>query len=188
MSLKDRLREASPSPAASFSCPHYEARPGSKRCRQYLEGGACARDDEFMCVEWLKANGHHVPPPAPSAPESASEPAPASRDLFGQPTAAPQPPAAPAPPPPDPAPPVEVPVVRNLTDEDIASFKALRAEVCMRSEDVGEIWLVPEYTGADRLEISVEHAATLTAICSAFPGAKVVSFEKRKPEEPDVPV
>ena len=78
-------------------------------------------------------------------------------------------------------------MVRNLTDEDIASFKALRAEVCMRSEDVGEIWLVPEYTGADRLEISVEHAATLTAICSAFPGARVVSFEKREPEEPDVP-
>lgn len=179
MSLKDRLKEPASSDRA-FACPHYDPPAGGRRCRSYLDGGACGRPDEFMCVEWLKANGHAVPPPlAPTAPEPESPAAP-NRDLFG----APVPPTERAPDKPaltqtaGPAPSSkDVPIVRNLTDEEIASFKALRAELCLRSEDVGEIWLVPEYTRTGRKEISVEHASTLAAICAAFPGAKVVSFE-----------
>ena len=175
MSLKDRLRTTA-SQLSTFTCARYEPLGGSRRCRHYVEGGACARPDEFMCVEWLRANGHPVPPPLAAAPEPD---APANRDLFGVPIPAAEEPAPPAPPAPDaPAPRDDIPVVRNITDEEVASFKALRAEVCLRSEAVGEVWLVPEYTGASRKEIGVEHAVTLSTICAAFPGAKVVAFDR----------
>ena len=216
MGLADRFaRPGDPEPGAApkITCPRYDPVPGTKRCKHYLKGGACALPDEFMCVEWLKANGHHVPPPlpplAPVEAEPPSEPAPTptpappspptqprpgrtERDLFGAPVR-PRPAARssrePEPastersrPEPDPR---DVPVVRNLSDEDIASFKALNVEVCLATEDCGEIWLVPEYTGrADRKEISARDAATLAAVCSAFPGARVTSFEKTRPDEP----
>jgi len=77
-----------------------------------------------------------------------------------------------------PATPIRPPLVRNVTDEEIASFRALGAEVCIRSEEVGEVWVVPEYTGADRAELSVEHSITLATICAAFPGAKVVEITR----------
>ncbi|MDY0004855.1 MAG: hypothetical protein RBU30_26390 [Polyangia bacterium] len=66
-----------------------------------------------------------------------------------------------------------------MTDEEVASFKALGVEVCIRSEEVGEVWVVPVYTGAARRELSVEHSITLATICAAFPGAKVVSMTSR---------
>ena len=217
MGLADRFsRPGEAAPAATspteITCPRYDAVPGTKRCKHYLKGGACALPDEFMCVEWLKANGHHVPPPLPrldpveATPSSEPAPAPAQpssppppprpdrteRDLFGAPVR-PRPAARsarePEPtspersrPEPDPR---DVPVVRNLSDEDIASFKALNVEVCLATEDCGQIWLVPEYTGRrDRKEISARDAATLAAVCAAFPGARVTSFEKTRPDEP----
>ncbi len=216
MGLADRFaRPGEPAPTATpeITCPRCDPVPGTKRCKHYLKGGACALPDEFMCVEWLKANGHHVPPPlpplapveakSPSEPTPTPTPAPPSsptqprpdrteRDLFGAPVR-PRPAARsssePEPassersrPEPDPR---DVPVVRNLSDEDIASFKALNVEVCLATEDCGEIWLVPEYTGrADRKEISARDAATLAAVCSAFPGARVTSFEKTPADEP----
>jgi len=184
MSLKDRYTGGAPGPTRTFSCPHYDPLPGSKRCRSYLEGGACARPDEFMCVEWLKANGHAVPPPAPGPKRDEG-----NRDLFGKPVPESEPPApksdaAPTQPDGPTSKKPEVPLVRQITDEEIASFKALGAEVCLRSDEIGEVWLVPDYTGADRREISVEHAATLAAVCAAFPGAKVVSFERNDHDEP----
>ncbi len=192
MALKDRLQEeARTTLPLGFSCPHYDPVPGSKRCKSYLDGGACTRPDQLMCVEWLKANGQAAPvtestpaspaPPAdaPTRPHDAQVDVP--RDLFGQPL----PPRAalrPAAPParsPSPAPePLEPVLVRGLTDDDIASFKALGVEVCVASDAVGELWIVPEYSGSPRKEISVEHAATLVAICQAFPGAKVVRFDR----------
>lgn len=42
------------------TCPHY-VRSESKRCVHYLSNGGCVRPDEFMCVEWLKANGYLAP-------------------------------------------------------------------------------------------------------------------------------
>ena len=66
----------------------------------------------------------------------------------------------------------------DVTDEEVASFKALGAEVCIRSEGIGEVWVVPEYTGADRQELSVGHSITLATICAAFPGAKVVAMNR----------
>jgi hypothetical protein len=38
-----------------------------------------------------------------------------------------------------------LPLVRNMTDEEVASFKALGVEVCIESARAGDIWLVPEY-------------------------------------------
>jgi len=64
--------------------------------------------------------------------------------------------------------------------EEITSFKALDAEVCIAC-DAGEIWLVPEYTGRrERKELSLRDAATIAAISAAFPGATVTSFEVGK--------
>ena len=190
---------------AGITCPHYEAIPGRKHCRHYLDKGACSLRTEFMCVEWMKANGHLAedvtPKPSVAAPEAPLRQALASSplDLFGNPNPDYQPnkasPTAPpksrdrregTPPVPSPAPATptndadtaERPPLRGLTTEDIDSFKALRAEVCLNSDAFGEVWLVPEYTGQDRKEITPEHAATICRVIEAFPGSRVVSFEK----------
>ena len=195
MSLKARLAVVEqPAKASTFTCADYDPLPGSKRCRSYLANGGCAREDHFMCEEWMKANGQAVP--APGEVQAVTEPA---RDLFGNPLPeeplAKKPTVAAAPTPSPKASPVAVepaaerdaPLVRNLTDEDIASFKALGVEVCIASEELGEVWLVPEYTEQDRRELRIDHAATLTAVCATFPGAKVTSFEKLAKPEPMKP-
>ena len=69
-------------------------------------------------------------------------------------------------------------MVRNVTDEEVASFKALGVEVCIESARAGDIWLVPEYQDETRQELRVDHAITLSVVCSAFPGAKIVAFQK----------
>ena len=198
LSRKGSAGEGSPARPEGLTCPRYEAQPGEKRCRHYVQGGACALPDEFMCVEWLKANGHAVPPvtqPAAEAPKpDQTQPAPkGTTDLFGKPLPVPPPAASANKPFAVVAPSVgatcgpeaEVrPPLRGLTTEDIESFKALGVEVCMRSEAFGEVWLVPDYTGRDRKEITPEHAATLCRVLDAFPGSQVVSFEKNpKPEK-----
>lgn len=182
MAIKDRARSPIESAKQSnFACAHYSPKPGSKRCRHYLENGACDRPDELMCVEWLKAN-KQAPAVLPTKEKTSDD---VDRDLFGNPLPPrPKPdekskPEIIKPAPSESMPVVEAPLVRNLNDDEIASFKALGVEVCIKSEEVGEIWLVPEYTDQNRKEISVEHAATLSAVCAAFPGAKVASFEKK---------
>lgn len=56
----------------SITCPTYEPLSGGRRCRSYLQNGACAREDQFMCVEWLRANAHlesrSEPLPVPPKP------------------------------------------------------------------------------------------------------------------------
>ena len=157
-----------------ITCPKYEPVTGTKRCRHYQANGACGLPDEFMCVEWLKANGQAPPATAPVSPPA--------RDLFGQPVAT----KPSAPPKPErvslPAPRrEEVPLVRTLADADLASFKALGVEVRLATDDLGDVWLVPVYTGADRQELSVDHAALLATMCSALPGAHVTALV-RKPK------
>ena len=85
MALKDLIRPA-PTPAAErppgITCEKYTRGEG-KRCIHYAANGACALPDEFMCVEWLKANG---PKHAHSLPVVTEPPKPAlPRDLFGNP-------------------------------------------------------------------------------------------------------
>ena len=171
MSIKDRYAGQQREGPSKITCPHYEPLSGSKRCRSYAQGGTCARPDELMCVEWLKRNrpaaekknepGFRLEPPEPTKSESPPAPLP-SRSAPRMKSNSQE----------------DAPLVRNLTDEEVASFKALGAAVCLDTENVGELWIVPDYTEQDRREISVEHAATLSALCSAFPGARVKAFEK----------
>jgi len=187
---------ATPSPRAGaiasappgYTCTHYDALPGSKRCRHYVERGACALPTEFMCVEWMKANGQGpAPKPAAPAPVQPERPRPVEeqpRDLFGHPLA-PPPAVVPAKPKPvepkrptEPEATVDLDQLRGVTTEDIESFKALGVEVLLHSETYGDVWLVPAYTGRERKEITPEHAATLARVMSVFPGSHIVSFEK----------
>ncbi len=198
MALRDRIDEVSPQTTDHFECPQYETSPGTRRCSRYLEGGGCSIPGTDRCLEWARANAHRS---AQSTGESEGtceagagnhERQRIAKDLFGKPlppppTTQPSEPPAPLALKPEPEPQLEPPIVRNLTDDDIASFKALGASVRIRSEHVGDVWLVPEYTGKDRQELSIEHAATLTAICAAFPGAKVTSFEPEAVDSDEVP-
>ncbi len=163
-----------------ITCTRYDAVPGTKRCRHYKANGACSLPHEFMCVEWLKVNG---PVGRPVGPVTPPTPPPLTRTLFGDAlaTAPPRRSSAPSSKPPvaDPGPVGEPPSTRLVTDADITSFKALGVEVRLASDDLGELWIVPEYTGAERHELSVEHAALIAAVTSAFPGARVTALVKK---------
>jgi hypothetical protein len=124
-----------------------------------------------MCVEWLMANGHA---PQPSVPK----PPPLERDLFGAayvhpgpireharalaPVASTTPPCPPPPPP--------------LKAAARPSFQALGVEVRLENDDLGELWLVPAYTGSGRQELSFEHAALVATLCAAMPSARVTAL------------
>ncbi len=73
----------------------------------------------------------------------------------------------------------------GLTQSDIDSFKALGAEVRFEHPEWGEFWLVPEYTDQDRLEITPEHLAKVSAALRTF-GGRVIRFG-RIPPEPEAP-
>ncbi|QQR46202.1 hypothetical protein JKA73_08885 [Myxococcus xanthus] len=193
------LLQPTPAPQrpSGVTCEAY-VRGEGKHCLHYRHGGGCTLPSVGTCTEWLKVNRQARPhrdvatPPVPAPPEKAR---PVAVDLFGLPLSeagskklAPAPASKPAPPAPSPdvkeldAAHAESPLsaLRGLTDEDIASFKALGAEVCFASETYGEVWLVPAYTGQARKELTPEHAATLVRVLSAFPGSRVMSFEKRQ--------
>ncbi|UYI16491.1 hypothetical protein N1129_09280 [Myxococcus xanthus] len=177
-----------------MTCEAY-VRGEGKHCLHYRHGGACTLPGVGgTCTEWLKVNRQarpHRDVAAPPVPAPPTKPALAAVDLFGHPLPEPdskKPAPAPAskPAPPAPSPDVkgldaEAPLsgLRGLTDADIASFKALGAEVCFASEAYGEVWLVPAYTGQARKELTPEHAATLVRVLSAFPGSRVLSFTKQ---------
>lgn len=40
-----------------ITCKDYERSPSG--CAHYLDGGACSREDQFMCAEWMKLNPAH---------------------------------------------------------------------------------------------------------------------------------
>lgn len=137
--------------STEIACPKYEPIPGSRRCAHYLDNGACARPDELMCVEWLKRNGH----PVPRAPSVAAQPHETGEAERTQALA-----------------------TRQPSEEALASFRALGLEVCLLTAESCSVWIVPEYSGADRLELRVDHAATLAALCSAVPGARVTEIRR----------
>ena len=198
MALKDLIRPAPPPPTPAaerppgITCEKYTRGEG-KRCAHYASNGACLRDDEFMCVEWLKANGSK---PARALPVVTEPPKPIARDLFGNPlpevaappsTPKPSTPASIAKPEADAKPTVDVDQLRGFTTEDIESFKALGVEVLLHSETYGDVWLVPAYTGQPRKELTPEHAATIARVLSVFPGSHIVSFEKAAKANPTNP-
>lgn len=212
MAIKDLVRPElpPPTPAAerppNITCEKYTRAEDSKRCIHFQQGGTCALPDEFVCTEWQKHNGPNkrTLPVVAAAPlvEEAPAPKPVARDLFGNPlpeVARPAPAlrVSTTPAPTTLAtrvvattePTVDVDQLRGFTHDDIESFKALGVEVCLESDACGEVWLVPEYTGQDRRELTPEHAATLARVLSVFPGSRLVAFHKSpKPERPERPV
>ena len=68
---------------------------------------------------------------------------------------------------------------RTPTTEDIESFRALGLEICIDTEQHGEIWIVPAYTDQPRAEITPEHLATIDGILDTFPGSRVVAFHSK---------
>lgn len=198
MALRDLLPSSpmpAPTPASErpdgVTCEHYTRGEG-KRCLHYAANGACRLPSEFMCSEWLKANGPAATRSLPLAPPR--EPPPAiARDLFGNTVhAAPAHTAAKpavhrapldiaAKSGPTPAT-VDIDQLRGFTSDDIESFKARGVEVLLRSDAIGELWLVPSYTGQDRKEITPENAATLLRVMAVFPGTELVSFAKPHPQ------
>jgi hypothetical protein len=200
VALAERFRAPIGSKPDGVTCELFEAPAGTKRCSHYVGRGACGLEGEFMCVEWLRVNGHPSHKSLPLVRESEPTPAPVEplraeaveRDLFGNVIKRPpplreaqagrgsapprMPPSAPAderaPPP---------PVVRTLTDADVAAFEKLGVEVCLETASCGALWLVPAYTHApERNEISIRDAATLAALCAAFPGAQILGFTPAK--------
>jgi hypothetical protein len=166
----------------NIDCPKYLPLPGSKRCRHYLDGGACALASEFMCVEWLKRNGRVVPhdhpaqTSSPSVTESHASMAPPAALESDQ--RAPTVPAAPMPLALEPQPAAALTPRVAIPQEALDSFNDLGVELCIRSEELGEVWLVPRYSGQARKEITPEHVATLRLLLEAFPGARIAAFEK----------
>ena len=82
-------------------------------------------------------------------------------------------------------------ISRELTPEDVESFKALGVEVHVKSKP-GDFTLVPEYTdraGQDRIEISAEDMRKLSMITHTFPGTEItyVGPQQEIPGEPYVP-
>lgn len=149
-----------------ISCHRFVADAGGRRCRHYQEGGFCGLDTEFRCVEWMKKNGQQ---------EEAERILRMQAEELGL---VPKKPASPT------AATERTLLLHRLSDEDVASWKALGVEVCIASDEVGEVWLVPEYTGrSDRRELRIDHAVALTAVCGAFPGARITNFTRRVPAE-----
>lgn len=171
-----------------ISCPKYEreAKPGSKRCRHFVKGGACALPSELLCIEWVRANPDKAaeydqpkdpgptlpgfdppkpPQPKPNAPKPKSKPqvvnqlSPVSRDELPMP----------------------------IADADLQSLVALGYEMLIEGWGGQPFWLVPNYTPNERPEISYRDAATLANVLYAFPGARVKQLRRVPPDPAESP-
>ncbi len=78
-------------------------------------------------------------------------------------------------------------ISRELTPEDVASFKALGVEVDVKSS-VGNFTLVSDYTdqvGKTRMEISAEDLRKISMVMHTFPGSEITYVGPQKePWEP----
>jgi hypothetical protein len=165
-------------------CPVYRPLPNSRRCADFIDNGGCRREDTFLCSEWLRANPKlAVPDVTPLAMAVRGDAVPgkalqgpavrgAEPEVGGHSDR--RPPAAAS------AAPVRVVAVRALTNDDVESFRALGVSVSLRTEDGTEIWIVDEYSQLDRNELRADHAATLAALCAAFPGARATKFVRHR--------
>ena len=65
---------------------------------------------------------------------------------------------------------------RGAESDPVASFEALGLNVCVWSEKFGiELWLVPEPTGKDRIEITAEEAHRFALLLDTF-GAEILEL------------
>ncbi len=69
---------------------------------------------------------------------------------------------------------------RTLTEADVEDFRALEAQVHIRSKKHGDFWLVPERTGAPRFEILPEEMRILSLAADRFNG-RVVEVRRNVP-------
>jgi hypothetical protein len=67
-----------------------------------------------------------------------------------------------------------------LTEADVEKFRSLKSEVLIRSAAFGDIWLVPERTGAGRFELLPEDVRALGQAREMF-DAKIVEVTKYVP-------
>jgi len=75
--------------------------------------------------------------------------------------------------------PDSLPFARPITEEQIKALEERGVQLCVRTDAVSELWLVPAYTGAERSEMTFRDAATIAAVCAVFPGAEVTRFERQ---------
>lgn len=175
-----------------LACPDLVPVPEStNRCARYEHPGACPHADHPVCEVWLQANPKAVIPPQllTQIPSDYRRQVVAGtyfsdgwrERLRGELEPASEPVSGPM------ASPVEAEATElpegfvMPSQAEIASFKALNAEVCFVSAANGkQVWLVPEYTmhraGEGRPELSVDDALTLVRLLAAFPGARVTEF------------
>jgi hypothetical protein len=69
-------------------------------------------------------------------------------------------------------------LARPVTEDQIRALEERGIELCVRTDAVGELWLVPSYTGVERNEMTFRDAATVAAMCAVFPGAEVSQFRR----------
>lgn len=72
----------------------------------------------------------------------------------------------------------------EITPEQIESWRELRVEICMFIKKNDFFWLVPEYTGKDRVEMTpedfIKQAAAIKLVLEAFPESKISTVLKPK--------
>jgi hypothetical protein len=61
--------------------------------------------------------------------------------------------------------------------EAVDSWKRMGTTVHLTTPG-GKLAIVPEYTGQDRNELSVAHATVIEAVLRAFPGTRILEFER----------
>lgn len=157
-----------------IDCRRWEAKEeGKKACLHYAGRGACGLKDEFVCYEWAKVNpskaqgfeGSWALPlwDGMEAPEGWKE---RGRVILGY------------------APPESF-KGDLLTDAAVDSLTGQALVTVLESPDLGEVFLVPEYTDAERVELTYADIRTLTLMCNALPGSRIKSIKRpRKKEKP----
>jgi hypothetical protein len=188
-----------------ITCHDYRPLASTNRCRHYVPATkACTEGSHLACIEWLRmlAEQERTAEEKAEAALKASkkaetqEPAKLQFGLYGPPEAvktkakaapqkatkpAPAAAVAPAPLPELPGESIEEINERiRLTHDDVESFKALDAEVCIDTPK-GEFWLVDEYSGrTDRTELSADDWRVISNAASVFEGTKIVSVTSRR--------
>lgn len=160
-----------------ITCSLYEQDGDSKKCIHYQKGGSCNLPDQLMCTEWLKLNANkdtrseedkirqsrmEVNIPSDNKRKEIGIESPRiviARDA-------------------DPLEPYIIP------DKEIESLTELGMELRLTAEEFEEdVWIVPELTDQDRIELTYRDMANLVSIVSVFPGSKIVRVRKGKKVE-----
>lgn len=72
----------------------------------------------------------------------------------------------------------------EVTPELIQSWKDMKVAICLDMGKGEDLWIVSEYTDADRLEMTIEdfviRSSLVNEIKNVFPDAKIESIKKYK--------